>query len=249
MIAQLDPGQFNPAQHNDQDLPNNAQRIRTQPQSQIQPTGHYQKIYLRQNPANIDCSQKNQLHQSQGCPEQRNPATEEADGMENILRDSTIPEEDWKYYLTPPQTWDYSIMSKSGLCKGVEVVLVTPTSCIPSWVEGESVDQFRQIRSKLKAVLNVKREIERFKGKEEPDDNFFTFTFKQAGKKAEDLQKELQTTCDALEEVCLYKPNGIHRKFLNSLHSFSRTAASNEDARHRIKDRQTQSADRGIVIH
>ena len=48
-------------------------------------------------------------------------------------------------------------------------------------------------------MLNVKREIERFKGKEDPDDNFFTFTSKQAGKEAEDLQKELQTTCDALE--------------------------------------------------
>ena len=100
MIAQIDPGQFIPAQHNNQDLPNNAQRIRTQPQSQIQHTGNYQKIYLHQNQA----IQKNQLHQSQGCPEQRNPATEEVEEMENILRDSTIPEEDGNYYLTPPQT-------------------------------------------------------------------------------------------------------------------------------------------------
>ena len=156
MIAQPDRGQFNQAQYNYQDLPNNAQRIRTQSQSQIQHTGNY----LHQIQANIKYIQKNQLHQSQGGPGQRNPASEKAEEMENILRDSTIPEEDWKYYLTPPQMWDYSIMSESGLCKGVEVVLVTPTSCIPSWIEGESCDQFRQIRSKLSCVERKKRNRE-----------------------------------------------------------------------------------------
>ena len=114
------------------------------------------------------------------------------------MKGSTVPEEDCNYYLTPPQTWDYSIMSTSGLCKEVEVVLVTPTPCIPSWIEEKSIDQFRQLRSKLNAVLNVRGEIKRFKEKKDPDDNYFAFTFKQAGKEASSLQEKLQIACDAL---------------------------------------------------
>ena len=79
-------------------------------------------------------------------------------------------------------------MSTSGLCKGVEVVLLTPTPCIPIWVDENSIGQFKQLRSKLKAVMNMKGEINEFKQNEDPDDNYFMFSFKQAGKKAYSLK-------------------------------------------------------------
>ena len=45
-----------------------------------------------------------------------------------------IPTEDWQYYVESPHSWDYSKVASSGLRKGVEVVLLSPTTCTPYWV-------------------------------------------------------------------------------------------------------------------
>ena len=79
---------------------------------------------------------------------------QKTEDLKNKLKGRRIPEEDWIYYLSPPHTWNYSVMATSGLCKGVKVVLLTPTPCIPIWVDEKAISQFKQLRSKLKAVMN-----------------------------------------------------------------------------------------------
>ena len=74
------------------------------------------------------------------------------------------------------------------------MVLTTPTACIPSWIEEKSIGLFKQLRIKLKAVLNIRREIKIFKERKDPDDNYFAFTFKQAGKEASSQQKQQHVT-------------------------------------------------------
>ena len=54
------------------------------------------------------------------------------------LKKRGVPEEDWSYYLKSSHTWDYNIKSESGLCKGIEVVLFTPTTSKPLWVDKSS---------------------------------------------------------------------------------------------------------------
>ena len=61
-------------------------------------------------------------------------------------------------------------------------------------------------------------------------------SFKQAGKKADSLKRELLMACDALEDVCIDDNHDFGEEFLESLIEFSRAAASNDDAHKKVKD-------------
>ena len=54
--------------------------------------------------------------------------------------------------------------------------------------------------------------------------------------------------CEALEDVCIDNNHDFGEEFLESLIEFSRAAASNDDAHKKVKDLQTLSAERGIVM-
>ena len=73
-------------------------------------------------------------------------------------------------------------------------------------------------------------------------------SFKQAGKKADNLQKDLQTACDALEYICIEDNNCFGEDFLDSLIEFSRATAGNNDAQDKVKSLKALSAERGIVM-
>ena len=73
-----------------------------------------------------------------------------------------IPADDWQYYVESPHSWDYSKVASSGLSKGVEVVLLSPTTCAPSWVERGSISHFIQLRGKLTELMQAKSEIENY---------------------------------------------------------------------------------------
>ena len=100
-----------------------------------------------------------------------------AEEVKRKLRKREIPEENWQYYLESPHSWDYTNVTSSGLCKGVEVVLLSPTTCTPSWIVKESLSRFIQLRAKLKEVVYAKNEMDKFIQNENPDDNQFMVTF------------------------------------------------------------------------
>ena len=102
------------------------------------------------------------------------------------------------YYLKSSHTWDYNIKSKSGLCKGIEVVLLTPTTSKPLWVDKSSGDEFIQLKISLQKVLDIKKAIKIFKEEEDPDDNWFEISLKRAVVRADSLQQDLRTACNAL---------------------------------------------------
>ena len=77
--------------------------------------------------------------------------------------------------------------------------------------------------------MNMKKEINEFKQKEDPNDNYFMVKFKQAGKKADNLQKDLQTAYNALEYICIEDNNCFGEDFLNNLMDFSRATAGNNN--------------------
>ena len=103
----------------------------------------------------------------------QSPSTEEDKTKEikRRLKIRGIPEDDWQYYIESPHSWDYSKVASSGLSKGVEVVLLSPTTCTPSWVERGSLSRFIQLRGKLKELMQAKSEIEKFIQSKAPDDN------------------------------------------------------------------------------
>ena len=88
--------------------------------------------------------------------------SEKAEEVKRKLRKRGIPEENWQYYLESPNSWDYTDVTSSGLCKGVEVVLLSPTTCTPSWIVEESLSRFIQLRAKLKELVYTKNEVDKF---------------------------------------------------------------------------------------
>ena len=131
------------------------------------------------------------------------------------LKRCGISQEDWKYYLLPPQAWDCNIMSASGLTRWVEIILTARTTSKPIWLRPDQLAQFKQLRDKVRAVMDVIAEIEKFKEREDPDDNTFTFHCKRAGDEAGQINIRLQNACRALQDVCL--DEGFDREFLNSV--------------------------------
>ena len=92
------------------------------------------------------------------------------------------------------------------------MILLSPNTITPYWVDRGSVSHFIQLRGELTKVIQAKEEIERFVKNEVPEDNQLAAAHKQAGKKAEKLQADLQTTCNALE--AMKKMNVLVMNFL-----------------------------------
>ena len=124
---------------------------------------------------------------------------QKAEEMKRKLKKRGISEGKWQYYLKSPHSWDFTNISSSGLCTGVEVVLLSPVTCTPTWVHKESLERFKQLRAKLKEVVYTKQEMDKFKQSENPDDNQFMVKYKQVGIKADKLQNDLQSACNALD--------------------------------------------------
>ena len=112
---------------------------------------------------------------------------DKAEEVKRKLRKRGIPEDNWQYFLESPRSWDYTDVTSSGLCRGVEVVLLSPTTCTPSWVVKGSLSRFIQLRAKLKELMYAKNEMDKFIQSKNPDDNQFMVAYKQAGKKADKL--------------------------------------------------------------
>ena len=70
--------------------------------------------------------------------------------------------DDWQYYIKSPDSWDFDDKNPSGLNKGTEVILLSPNTITPSWVEKGSVSRFIELSGKLTEVMQAKNEIDRF---------------------------------------------------------------------------------------
>ena len=110
------------------------------------------------------------------------------------------------------------MVASLGLCKGVEVVLLSPTTYTPSWVEKGSQNHFIQHRGKLKELMQAKSEIEKFIESKAPDDNQLLVAYKQAGKKDDDC---------------------FGKDFPSSLMEFSQEMARKNNAQEKVESRQT----------
>ena len=109
-------------------------------------------------------------------------------------------------------------------------ILLSLTTCTPSWVVKESLSRFIQLRAKLKEVVYAKNEMDKFMQSENPDDNQFMVTFKQAEKKADKLHSELQAACNALKYMSIESDNCFGEDFLSNHMDLSREIAGKNNA-------------------
>ena len=138
-------------------------------------------------------------------------------------------------------------MSTSGLSHGVEVVLTAPSTSKPIWLKPNQRAQFKQLRSKFRAVIEITAEIEKFKARENLDDSNFIIHFKRADGVAREMHIRLLSACSALQDVCL--DEGFNGEFLNNVSTFCRKSANNQDLQNKLESLQQQSQDRGINLH
>ena len=110
---------------------------------------------------------------------------------------------------------------------------MSPSTVTPCWVEKESVDRFVKLKMKLTAIAQATAEIDRFVGEDMPDDNQLAAAHKQAGKRAEKLQADLQTACNELTAMTVLVDDCFGGEFFSSLVTFIEDTRKNEELRSR----------------
>ena len=82
-----------------------------------------------------------------------------------------------------------------------------------------------------------------------PDDNQLAAEHKQAGKRAEKLQTDLQTACNELTALTVVVDECFGDEFFSSLVTFIEDTRKNEEARTKVTDMKNRLSSRGIVTH
>ena len=119
----------------------------------------------------------------------------------------------------------------------------------PCWVEKESVDKFVNLKMKLTAIVQATAEINRFVEEDMPDDNQLAAEHKQAGKRAEKLQTDLQVACNELTALTVVVDDCFGDEFFSSIVTFIEETRKNEEARNKVLDMKNRLSSRGIVTH
>ena len=129
------------------------------------------------------------------------------------------------------------------------MILLSPNTITPCWVERGSVSRFIKLRGKLTEVIQAKSEIERFVQDKVPEDNQLVAAHKQAGKKADKLQADLQTTCNALAAITIEEDECFGDDFFSNLVAFIQETRKNTDAQEKVESLKNLLSTRGIVTH
>ena len=102
---------------------------------------------------------------------------------------------------------------------------------------------------KLTAVTQAIEEINRFIGEDMPDDNQLAAEHKQAGKRADKLQPDLQIACNELTALTVVADECFGDEFFSSIVAFIEKTRKNEKARDKVLDMKNRLSNRGIVTH
>ena len=93
-------------------------------------------------------------------PQSSSTEEDKTEMVKRKLKKRTVPEDNWQYYVKSPHSWDFSDVNPSELYKGIEVVLLSPITIAPSWVEKRSVKYFIKLKGNLMELMRSKSEIE-----------------------------------------------------------------------------------------
>ena len=106
-----------------------------------------------------------------------------------------------------------------------------------------------KLKMKLTAIAQATTEIDRFVGEDMPDDNQLAAAHKQAIKRTEKLQEDLQTACNELTAMTVVVDECFGDKFFSNLVTFIEDTRKNEEARTKVTDMKNLLSSRGIVTH
>ena len=169
----------------------------------------------------------------------RRTEEDKAEEIKKKLEKRKIPANEWQFYIKAPESWDFNDTAPSGLSRGTEVILLSPNTITPCWVEKGSISRFIKIRGKLTEVMQAKSEIERFVQEEIPEDKQLVAAHKQAGKKADKLQADLQSTCNALAAMTIEEDECFGDEFFSNLVGLSKKQGRKLMRKERCKTSRT----------
>ena len=112
--------------------------------------------------------------------------------------------------------------------------MLSPNMTTPSWVRKDSVDRFIKIRGKLTEIKQAKEEIDRFVKEEVPEDNQLVAAHKQAIKKADKLQSDLQSACNEFAAMTIEEDECFVDKIFGNLDTFIETTRRNSEAQDKV---------------
>ena len=113
-------------------------------------------------------------------------------------------------------------------------------------MEKGSISRFIKHRGKLTEVIQAKSEIERFVQEEIPEDNQLVAAHKQARKKADKLQADLQSTCNALATMTIEEDECFGDEFFSNLVVFIEETRKNTDTQGKVENLKNLLSTRGI---
>ena len=126
---------------------------------------------------------------------------------------------------------------------------MSPNTITPGWVEKGSVDRFIKIRGKLTEIIQAKAEIDRFVKEEIPEDNQLVAAHKQASKKADKLQADLQSACNELAAMTIEEDECFGDEFFSGLVTFIEETRKNVEAQDKVIELKNLLSSRGIFTH
>ena len=111
------------------------------------------------------------------------------------------------------------------------------------------MNKFVSLKMKLTTVTQAVAEIKRFTDEEMPDDNQLATEYKQAQKRADKLQTNLQEACNELTALTVIAEECFGDEFFSSISAFVEETKKNEKARDKVSDMKSRLSNRGIVTH
>ena len=164
--------------------------------------------------------------------------------MRQVLVRRNIPRGLWDYYLDIPEDWSFEDVNELGLHRGIETIMLHPLTVTPHWVVGQAMNKFMTLMEKLTTVYQATAKIERFVSEEWPEDNQLSYEYKQAKKRANKLQSDLQ-----LSVLTVIADGCFSDEFYGSISAFIEETRKNEKARTKISDMKECLTSRGVVTH
>ena len=150
----------------------------------------------------------------------RESVKEQKESMRQTLVKRNIPWDLWEYYIETPEDCNYKDVDETGLHIGVKTILMSQKSVKPWWIKDASMDKLVSLKMKFTAVIQAIEEIHRFVGEEMPDDNQLASEHKQAQKRADKLQSNLQSACNELSALTVIADESFGDEFYDSISAF-----------------------------
>ena len=102
---------------------------------------------------------------------------------------------------------------------------------------------------KLTTVFQASAEIDRFVSEEWPEDNQLSYEYKQAQKRGNKLQSDLQSACNEQSALTVIADGCFSDEFYGNISAFIEGTRKNEKSRTKISDMKKRLTSRGVVTH